>query len=322
MFLSGGGQLYNNNISGNRLTIGLAAWAVALLLGSTEVAMAQSLGDMICTAATNTGPFFGPVLSAVAYMAGAAFMVQGIYHLRGHSESPQNYPLHKSLMLLAGSALLFTLPTIVSTIITSLYTTAAGGGGFAGSCAAGAVTGGPGLDAMMASFVGNIKAPIEDLVSGIAIACGLFMIVRGLVKASKYGFDPKTNSINSIVSCLVFGALLMTVGDNLNYMLTSVFGSSTITTATGGSVLSWAFVSALGAGSAQFANGIAAALGFVQIIGTIAFVRGWLVLKKAVDGNGQATLAQGITHIVGGVLAINIMTFLQIMDYTFGTGLL
>lgn len=277
---------------------------------------------MVCTAVANTGPFFGPVLSAVAYMAGAAFTVQGIANIRGHTENPQNYPLHKGLMLLAGAALLLTLPTVVSTIITSLYSTAAGGGGNAGNCAAGAVSGGPGLDNVMSSFVGNIKSPIEALTSGIAIACGLFMIVRGLVKASKYGFDPRTHSVNSIVSCIIFGAILMTVGDNLNYILTSVFGNSAIDTATQGSVLGWAFVAAVGPGSARFALGIAAALGFVQIIGVIAFVRGWLVLKKAVDGGGQATLAQGITHIIGGVLAVNIVTFLQIMDRTFGTNLL
>ena len=55
------------------------------------------------------------------------------------------------------------------------------------------------------------------------------MIVRGLVKASKYGFDPKTHSVNSIVSCIVFGAILMTVGANLAYPRFG-FGNSTITT--------------------------------------------------------------------------------------------
>ncbi|MGB9151626.1 MAG: hypothetical protein WCD70_00890 [Alphaproteobacteria bacterium] len=314
--------MFNNTISKKIPILSLVALAVTFLLVSTGPAAAQAanLGAMICNAKANTGPFFGPVLSAIAYIAGCFFVVQGIYHLRGHTESPQNYPMYKALMLLGGGALLLVLPATVSTIITSLYTTAAGGG--VAACTPGAVTGGPGLDAMMASFVGNIKAPIETFVSSVAIACGLFMIVRGLVKASKYGFDAKTNSVNSIVSCIVFGAILMTVGTNLGYILTSLFGAPTVTTATQGTVLGWAFVAALGGGSAQFANGIAAALGFVQIIGVIAFVRGWLILKKSVDGNGQATLAQGITHIIGGVLAVNIYPFLLVMDQTFGTNLL
>jgi hypothetical protein len=54
----------------------------------------------------------------------------------------------------------------------------------------------------------------------------------------------------------------------------------------------------------------------------IAFVRGWLIIKNAVEGAGQATVAQGFTHIVGGVLAINIYSFLEIMDQTFGTNFL
>jgi intracellular multiplication protein IcmC len=64
------------------------------------------------------------------------------------------------------------------------------------------------------------------------------------------------------------------------------------------------------------------ALTFVQVIGVIAFVRGWLILKKVVEGSGNVSLAQGLTHILGGVLAINIFQFLLIMDHTFGLNLL
>jgi hypothetical protein len=54
----------------------------------------------------------------------------------------------------------------------------------------------------------------------------------------------------------------------------------------------------------------------------IAFVRGWLILKRASEGSGQATMAQGFTHLFGGVLAMNIFGFLEIMDSTFGTNFL
>jgi len=100
----------------------------------------------------------------------------------------------------------------------------------------------------------------------------------------------------------------------------SVFGGSVSDAA----VLNWGstVTSGLGGASAQFQTAVNAALSFFQIIGFIAFVRGWMVLKKVVEGGGNVTMAQGITHIVGGVLAINIAPFLKIMDTTFGTNLL
>ncbi len=48
----------------------------------------------------------------------------------------------------------------------------------------------------------------------------------------------------------------------------------------------------------------------------------WALVKNAIEGAGQATVVQGFTHIVGGVLAINIYTFLEIIDQTFGTNFL
>jgi hypothetical protein len=72
----------------------------------------------------------------------------------------------------------------------------------------------------------------------------------------------------------------------------------------------------------QFSNAIEAALTFFQLIGMIAFVRGWMIMKSASEGTGNATMAQGITHIIGGVCALNIFQFLHVFDYTFGTNLL
>jgi hypothetical protein len=86
------------------------------------------------------------------------------------------------------------------------------------------------------------------------------------------------------------------------------------------SVLKWTLNGqAMGA---QFQTAVNAALSFVQIIGFIAFVRGWMIMKKVVEGGGNVSMAQGMTHIIGGVLAVNIAPFLKIMDTTFGTNLL
>ncbi len=275
----------------------------------------------MCNAYANAEPF-GNMFTWLAYAAGAVCTMQGVHHFRLHSESPQNHKIMTPIMLWVGAGCLLALPNVFSAVVSSLYT-AVDGGGLDGCSVGNTGNGGTSLDTMVAGFVSNIKFPIIYFTSLIAILCGTFMMVRGLMKASKYGFDPKTNSVTSILANIIFGALLMTIGQNLDYMVGSIFGVRTsMDQITQGTVLSWAFVSDLGGGSAQFATAVAAALGFVQLIGVIAFVRGWLVMKKVVEGGGNVTLAQGITHILGGVLAINIASFIKIMDSTFGTGLI
>jgi hypothetical protein len=41
-------------------------------------------------------------------------------------------------------------------------------------------------------------------------------------------------------------------------------------------------------------------------------------MKNMVEGNNQATMAAGLTHIIGGALAINIFPTLRLFNNTFG----
>ncbi len=321
MIMQMGDKILNMNRIMKKMPLpALAALSAAFLLGTTNLAFAQaaSLGDVLCNAFANAKPF-GQAFQWVAWAIGAVMTIQGIHGFRQHAEGPQNNPMTRPIMLWFGAGCLFAVPQIAGMVANSFYTT---GGGGSMSCSVGSTGGGASLDLMVAGFVGNIKGPIIAFSSIVAMLSGLFMIVNGLVKSGKYGHDPRANSIHQILTNLGFGALLLTIGDNLNMMMSSVFGSSTVSEPTQSSVLSWGFVSSVGGGSAQFANAIAAALAFIQIIGAIAFVRGWLILKKVVGGDGQTSMAQGITHILGGVLAINIPAFLKIMDTTFGTNLM
>jgi hypothetical protein len=326
-FLDGDKHLLKNIFSKRASFFAFIAITAIAWLGSAQSASAQTFGNLLCRAFDNATSF-GPLFVQIAYAAGALFGLRAVYHLRAHAEDPRNNKLTTPLMYLFGSACLMSLPGVVETLERSLgYTVTEGG---VGSCAAISVsssTGGAatdvGLDGMLVNFIANIKGPMQDVISITAILCGLFMILHGLMKAAKYGTDPKANSIHSILTNLGFGAALMTIGDNMNLMVDTLFGGDTAEKGMGisqGTVMAWKAVSDLG--SDQFAAAIAAALTFIQIIGAIAFVRGWLIMKKVVEGGGNVSLAQGLTHILGGVLAINIGGFLPLMDMTMGTGLM
>lgn len=319
--------MFKNNIVKIASLSALAVLVLAFCLGYANAALADdvfsaaesasspaTLGDMFVNAYNNAKPF-AFIFLMIAYISGVIVALQGIHHLRLHTENPQNNPLYKALMLFFGSMCLLALPEFVDAVVESIFGSAGGVGGSMGYSALAGSSGGTGLDGMLSNFVSNIQAPLQNVISAAARISGLFMMVRGLMKASKYGFDPKTNSVHSILTNIGFGAILISSG-NLDIMLGSLFGGTDISSP---SALSWNLPTTV---STEFTTAVSAALTFVTLIGAIAFVRGWLIMKKVVEGGGNVTLAQGLTHILGGVLAINIGQFLVLMDKTFGTGLL
>jgi intracellular multiplication protein IcmC len=58
----------------------------------------------------------------------------------------------------------------------------------------------------------------------------------------------------------------------------------------------------------------------IQIVGFIAFVRGWILLARAAHQGGQqpGMLGKGITHIIGGIFAVNIFETWRVIQATFG----
>jgi hypothetical protein len=295
---------------------------LGLLLVWPQDAMAQSLtlGELMCNMVDNITPFAW-LMNGIAYIVGAVLIGNGLVLLIKYTDKPGEAKLHLAIMhMIAGAGLLF-LPSTISLLINSLFGMP-GSGGFTACIATLPSSGGIAgitLDGMMTNLVMNIKDPMVVLLSVISIVIGVYLIIRGLIKAAKFGYDPKTHSITNFLASLIVGTILVVVGQSLDVMLSSIFGVGGIADS---SVVTYAIASNFGPNTQQFQMAVYAALTFFQLIGMIAFIRGFLILKSAVEGSGQATIAQGLTHIIGGVLAINIYYFLVVMDTTFGTGFL
>jgi hypothetical protein len=56
----------------------------------------------------------------------------------------------------------------------------------------------------------------------------------------------------------------------------------------------------------------------LQFIGTLAFIRGLVILSHMGSGHQQGQVSRGLTHIIGGVFCINIYQFLQVIFNTIG----
>ena len=59
----------------------------------------------------------------------------------------------------------------------------------------------------------------------------------------------------------------------------------------------------------------------IQTVGLAAFVRGWLLIARgASGGQQQGGMGKGLVHVLGGIMAINIVQTVTIINNTiYGT---
>lgn len=297
----------------------LASWVCfvfAVFLFMPTVAEASTLGDVICNI-RNSGSGVPGLLSAIAYIIGAILILRGALLLKKATDSGgQTSPVGGIAMAVSGSAIIL-LPALGGWLQSSLFAgTVTGAGGTTG-CTAGTVQAATGLDQMMKQFVSNIYDPIFSLIGVLAFIVGLVFIIKGILRMSKTGTDPRAASPKDVIIYLIIGTVLVSLSTVLPMMLQTVLGTGTANNADSfKSIIKW---SNLTTGTTdKMDETVVAILRFVQIVGLIAFFRGWLIIKTAVEG-GQATIPQGATHIIGGAMAINIGDMLSIFNKTFGT---
>lgn len=300
-----------------------------MVLGVPGVALASTdtLGDVIVSACNNLMPF-ADLFTWIAYTAGAFFGISATLMLAKHYENPNHAPMSQIIARYTGGSLLLVMPSVAGTLEDTLFTTDSGGGLL--TCIVPVTTKGGASDptVWLTNFVTNVHGPMIVLITAVAMVMGALMILRGLLKAAKYGTDPKATSITVILSNLIVGAVLLDASQCLDTILGSLFGvgftqANVSATSTLSSVAGWAVMKEIDpTGEGTFTQGVQSALTFFQIVGFISFVRGWKIVKDSAEGSGQASMSQGLTHIIGGVMAINIFYVLEVIDATLGTGFL
>ncbi len=158
----------------------------------------------------------------------------------------------------------------------------------------------------------NISQQIPNLMrlaTAIAYVLGMFMMVRGIMLFKHAGeMRMQMSHEHSIIKPIVY----LVVGGMLTYLPTAVqVGLSTF----------WNDPNPYGYLNDQneWFEFINVVFIIVQLVGVIAFIRGLNILSH-LGGHGghQGTFAKGLTHIIGGVLCINIYQFVQVIMVTLG----
>ena len=309
--LSGFGQTYITNVNSGEIYAGAGAGATT---NGCDAAAANTLGGVICNVFWSSSPL-SAFLSAIAYLFGIFVGVWAIFKLQDHVSDPQRTPVWDpvSKFLVAGG--FFALPSIVIVAYNTVaeliiphrnsnFNNAAGNG--------------PGLDGMITRLMTNTFEPMIVLIGWFGIVAGfilIFIAISRLMKSAQDG--PRGPGGVGTIMTFVTGGALLAFSPMVSSLTASVLGGTTQTATFGvlGADVT-AGMDALAVGRAHAV--ISAIIMFVALLGMISIMRGIFIMRGVSEGNSQASSMAGITHLLGGALAVNLGPMINAVQETLG----
>jgi hypothetical protein len=292
----------------------------------------DSTGDMLCNIIITAGsiPAF---LTLISYLFGLVLGVWGILKIRDHVLNPQQTGVYEGISRLIAGGLFFAMPVVVE-VARNTFT----GGilfqamSFVPISISGYNDGGPtlpcvpvppavtcaadiGLDKMLANFMSDLMGPIHVVLNFFTFCVGLIFLMIGVSRLIKSAQDGARGpgGMGTIMTFVV-GAALISYNELMRAFSTSLFSSPvSLTYAT------LEYTSGMAVAETAAANAVfAAILKFVILIGLISFVRGLFIIRSVAEGNQQASVMAGVTHIVAGAAAVNLGPLIEAVQGTLG----
>lgn len=278
---------------------------------SAPVTSGQSLGDVI----SNTVKSFKTIpgfLSFIAYIFGVFLGFMGIMKLKDHVENPNQVQIWDPIKRFIAGGAFFALPTVAR----ALQETVAKDGQVLASDKGfntGGVSG-TGLDAKLVALMSDIWEPLQYLFTGFSYIAGIILILIGISRLLKTEQEGARGPMGfgTIMTFLVAG-ILLSLNKILGATVNSIFDSGVTNY---GELVYKAGMDATAVGHVNAVIG--SIFAFVAIIGWISFIRGFFIMRGVAEGNSQASLMAGMTHIFGGAIAVNLGAFIQAVQSTLG----
>ncbi|MHA7840885.1 MAG: hypothetical protein ACX932_03365 [Gammaproteobacteria bacterium] len=168
----------------------------------------------------------------------------------------------------------------------------------------------PSLAQMLINIQQTIPA-LMSMVTGAAYVMGFFFIFSAFYNMKQYGEMRLMSSANTDlrgpIGGLLLGAALIYIPNVFSVALITFFGSDN-PIAYEGNGSNWDLLAE-------------SLIDVIQFVGVIAIIKAIVLFRKASSGGsaGQQGLAgRGVTHFIGGVLAINIIGTKNILFSTLG----
>jgi len=301
----------------SKWSLRFAAFVALLAFSYSSPALADpcegdgKLSDVICNVMDDMQDAPG-FITALAYMVGLLFGVWGLFKLKDHVINPNQTPLSDSIKRFVAGGALFTLPLItqaaqdlindgtVDPLELSEYAGDSGGT--------------MGLDGLMLALMQDLFTPLISITYVACYVIGLILVFVGVTRMIKTAQDGPRGpaSFGTIMTFIIAGALF-SLASLLGAFSVTLFGDSTVATY---AVLQTEIDG--GVIDDHVLAVISTILAFMTIVGLFSFIRGFFILREVAEGHSQASIMAAITHIIGGVIAVNLGPFLNAVQSTFG----
>lgn len=169
----------------------------------------------------------------------------------------------------------------------------------------------PGIKSALLTITGEFPN-IYRLITALAYLMGIAFIFRGVYQLKVYG-DLRTmvsvqTNFRATMMFFLAGTALLYAPTAFKDMMLSTFATTDVKNP----------MSYVQAHDMSTLLALKAVLLFVQLIGTISFIKGWVSLTHVSNPNGRSTMGKAVTHIVAGLLAVNIEGTKQILQASLG----
>lgn len=287
--------------------LGLAVLATAM----PEIAHATTLGSVINRVTGDVTITIPGVFAGFSYMMGLIMGFTGIMKLKEHVENPNQVQFLDPIKRFIAGGMFFCLPYVADVVRNMIEGTGTGtyaNSGFNGQAS------GTGLDQMIIALMQNVFVPLQWAFGAFGYIAGLALVIIGisrLLKTEQQGPQGPTG-IGTVMTFIVAGCLF-SINSIIGYFTTTMFGDPTIDT---NGVLQ--YTAGLGAAANHVHAVISGIVAFSIVIGWVSLIRGFFILRGVSEGNSQASMMAAITHLIGGVLAINLGSVIMAVQDTLG----
>jgi intracellular multiplication protein IcmC len=171
-----------------------------------------------------------------------------------------------------------------------------------------------------ANIINNIATsvrPIEKLIIVLTYVLGLVFAFKAIYSLKVYGESKATMSSHSSAKepllYLLVASVFIYFPSAFQIIMNTTFGYSSPLAYSAINSDSSTINTLFGAGSPVGSSLVL----IIQVIGLVAFIKGWLLVSRSSSqGQPPGGTGKGLMHVFGGVVAMNIVGTLQILDNT------
>lgn len=293
--------------------------AVMVILSGNDAEAGPKLSNIVTNVTLSWGKFQS-VLSAVAWLMGAGLGTIAIFKFKDHVDNPAQTPLSAGVKRMLAGGMLLSLPFMMNAVRGSIFgNQAVGANSLKNTGWTTATLSAGGLDKMVVDVMSNIGGPLEDLLTAFSYLAGIALLLVGISRLTKRLEEgPRGPAGFGTIMTFIASGALFSFGDSMGSFTSTVFGDNNLMSV----IVINSNVITNATDKARIEKVLEGVEVFVMIVGYIAFIRGWFVLKNFADGQQGATMAQGLTFLFGGTMAINLGELINALQNTVGVGAL